>query len=102
MFRTFIRRRKHGIRLQMFLLIICTIIIMFSNFGPTIFTYQYTQKVFAWSSTNYSNYMTVSKVINIITTIILAPLFIKVALINLTLSCYHYFIIYLRYLNWLI
>ncbi|KAJ6215641.1 hypothetical protein RDWZM_010141 [Blomia tropicalis] len=87
MFRTFIRRRKHGIRLQMFLLIICTIIIMFSNFGPTIFTYQYTQKVFAWSSTNYSNYMTVSKVINIITTIILAPLFIKVfKLADLTLA----------------
>ena len=78
MFRTFIRPRKHGIRLQMFLLILSTITIMVAYLGTSVFLYQYIQKVFAWSPASYSNYVTAASVINIITTMILAPIFVKV------------------------
>ncbi|KAI2797799.1 hypothetical protein BLOT_015219 [Blomia tropicalis] len=78
MIQTFVRPRPYGIRLQMFCLIFSTVTIMIAYMGPSVFLYQYLQKVFAWGPADYSNYVTFNSLINIFTTLIFAPIFLKV------------------------
>lgn len=79
MFQTFTKARPHNIRMQIVLLLISKTISQLASWGPTTFMFQFVQKVYSWNSSQYSNYLTGSYLINIITTFIFAPVIINVS-----------------------
>lgn len=85
MITTFTKDRPFGIRTQLILLFISKVICQFATFGPNIFMYQYSQRVFSWNVSQYSNYISFSNLINIVSTFALGPVIIHV---RLTVSTY--------------
>lgn len=80
MITTFTKDRPFGIRTQLILLLISKVICQFATYGPNIFLYQYVQKVFSWNVSQYSNYISLSNLINIVSTFALGPVIIHVSL----------------------
>lgn len=83
MINTFTKERPFGIRTQLILLLISKVICQFATYGPHIVLYQYVQRVFSWNVSQYSNYISFSNFINIVSTFALGPVIIHVSGINL-------------------
>lgn len=79
MFSTFTKPRRHNIRLHIFLVVASSMTLLLAYMGPSVFLFPYVQKVFNWNSANYSNYMTMGSIINIVSTALLMPLLVKVS-----------------------
>ena len=83
MFHTFNKPRPYNQRLHVILLVIVSMFLLLAYMGPNVFMYQYVQKVYNWNSATYSNYVTVTALVNIITTFLFTPVIIKVDLLYL-------------------
>lgn len=79
MFRTFVKPRLYHVRLHLILIIFASMTVLLAYIGPAMFLYQYVEKVFSWNSSQYSNYSTITSVINILSMFTLAPLVLKVS-----------------------
>lgn len=79
MYKTYSRERPFGIRLQILLLMISMVMFLLSYSGPSVFLYQYVQKLFNWDSQKYALYYAMSTTINLITTFVFTPIIIRVS-----------------------
>ena len=79
MFHTFTKPRQHNIRLHIVLLVLASMTYLLAYLGPGVFMYQYVQKTFSWNSSQYSNYVTVTSIVNILSMFLIAPVLINVS-----------------------
>lgn len=80
MFRALTKKRSYQVRLQVLLLFAALLLYLIAYFGPPVFLFQYTQRVFQWDSQQYSTYFSLGCVVNIISTFLWVPILLRVCI----------------------
>ncbi|CAG2176864.1 unnamed protein product, partial [Oppiella nova] len=77
MWRTCSKKRDKRVRRQIWLLFLADAIYLLDHVGPFIFMYQFSQKVYSWDSSTYSNGSTIEKISSSVATMIFGAILLK-------------------------
>jgi len=85
MFKTCFKKRDNRVRLQIWLIILAMLSHHFIGYAPTVFQFQFVEKIYFWDAETYGYADSIGSVAHAVFSIICAPILIKVLYIFIKL-----------------